>query len=349
MTETLEELLNKHTKEGELYEKLEDKKARCFACAHKCLIFDGKTGICKIRFNRDGILFVPFNYVVSLQPDPIEKKPFFHVLPGSKAFSFGMFGCDFHCSFCQNWITTQVLRDPLAGAPIQKITAKEIVDLAIKYKSQIIASTYNEPLITSEWALEIFKIAKKNGIRTAYVSNGNATEEVLDCLKPHLDFFKVDLKTFSDSNYRTLGGTLNAVLNTIRLLVKKGFWVEVVTLIVPKLNDSDEELKKIAEFLSSVSSDIPWHVTAFHPDYKMEDRNSTKSETLLKAVDIGKKSGLKFIYAGNLPGSVENHENTYCYSCRNLLIERFSFRIIQNLIKNNSCPNCNARIPGVWK
>jgi pyruvate formate lyase activating enzyme len=223
-----------------------------------------------------------------------------------------------------------------------------VVEIALKYKSKIITSTYNEPLITSEWAVGIFKIAKKYGIRGAYVSNGNATPEVLDYLRPYVDFYKVDLKTFNDLNYRKLGGRLSVVLDTIKMLVEKGFWVEVVTLVVPGFNDSESELRDIAKFLASVSPNIPWHVTAFHKDYKMTDPDNTRPEQLIRAAEIGYEEGLRFVYAGNIPGYVDKYENTYCFNCGALLVERFGFRVVRNKIENGRCYKCGIDIPGFW-
>src|ERR1019366_3900601 len=228
--ETLVETLSQLTKEGELCEKLPDGKVRCYACGHRCLILAGHDGICRVRFNRGGTLYVPRNYVGALQCDPIEKKPFFHALPGTLAMSFGMLGCDLHCGYCQNWLTSQALRDPLSLAPPQALRAAEFVALALEQGADTVPSTYNEPLITSEWAVEIFKLARARGLRTSYVSNGNATVEVLDYLQPWVDFYKVDLKGFTDKAYRQLGGKLETVLKTIELLYQKGFWLEIVTL-----------------------------------------------------------------------------------------------------------------------
>ncbi len=346
---TLDELLAQHTVEGELYEVLENKKIRCFACGHRCLIPEGRQGVCKVRFNEEGKLQVPFGYVAGLNCDPIEKKPFFHVLPGSNTMSFGMLGCDYHCPFCQNWQTSQVIRDTSAGGPIRQCTAEEFVDMALRYGAKTVTSTYNEPLITSEWAVEIFKIAKKHGLRTSYVSNGNGTPEVLDYIRPWTDYYKVDLKSFQDKEYRKLGGTLKAVLDTIRMLKEKRFWIEIVTLIVPEMNDSEEELREIAQFIASVGKEIPWHVTAFHEDYKMSGMGNTSAETLLRASEIGKEEGLQFVYAGNLPGRVADGENTYCPSCQSLLVERKGFRVIQNRIQHGACPSCGHIIPGVWE
>lgn len=348
----IDELLRKNVKEGILYEKLPYDAVRCFACGHRCLIKEGREGICKVRFNEKGKLYSPWGYVSGFQIDPIEKKPFFHVLPGSLAASFGMLGCDFHCAYCQNWITSQALRDPEAVSSIRKMTPEDIVKLAKEYGSPVITSTYNEPLITSEWAVDVLKAAKKEGLRGAYVSNGNGTDEVLKFIRPYVDFYKVDLKSFNDKHYRELGGTRDNVLRTIEKLVEMDFWVEIVTLVIPGFNDSNEELREIAKFLAGISKDIPWHVTAFHQDYKMLENDNTKVDTLARAAQIGELEGLRYVYAGNLPGQTsadgKNHENTHCPKCKTCLIERWGFKILQNNMKNGSCPKCSEKIAGVW-
>ncbi len=249
---------------------------------------------------------------------------------------------------CQNWITSQALRDPEAQSPPQVVSAEYLVEAAEHYGAPIIASTYNEPLITSEWAVEVFRAARERGLKTAYISNGNGTPQVIEYLKPWVDLYKVDLKGFNDANYRKLGGVLETVLDTIRLLVEKRFWVEIVTLVVPGFNDSDAELTQVAEFLASVSVDLPWHVTAFHQDYKMQDRANTAAGSLLRAAEIGKRAGLRYVYAGNLPGRVGTYENTYCPSCQTLLIERYGYTILKNVLKDGACPTCHTQIPGVW-
>ena len=353
MAETLAELLSSRVAKGTLCERLPENRVRCVACGHRCVIADGHEGICRVRFNRGGTLFVPHGYVGALQLDPVEKKPFFHALPGAKALSFGMLGCDFHCAYCQNWVTSQALRDPAsehAGASPEDITPKRFVDLAIKQGAKIVTSTYNEPLITIEWAVDIFKEAKVRGLLTSYVSNGNGTREVLQFIRPWVDLYKVDLKGFSDATYRrVMGGVLQHVLDTIPMLVEMGFWVEIVTLIIPGVNDSDEELKGMANFLAGVSKDLPWHVTAFHKDYKMMDPADTTAETLIRAAEIGSAAGLRYIYAGNLPGQVGRWENTFCPGCGKILIERFNYKILKNNIKDSACPSCKTIIPGVWK
>jgi len=347
-TSTLQNVLEGHVKEAVLYEKMPRQWVRCLACGHRCKIGPDRDGICRVRFNRDGILYAPHGYVAGLHVDPIEKKPFFHALPGSRALSFGMLGCDYHCAYCQNWLTSQVLRDPFAGSDLELISAEQIVRLAVEHDVPIITSTYNEPLITTEWAVEVFKLAKTRNIKSSYVSNGNGTPEVLEYLKPYIDFFKIDLKSFRQKNYQQLGGKLENVLDTIRRLHAMGIWVEVVTLVVPGFNDSSEELGEIAGFLASVSRDIPWHVTAFHPDYKMTDQKPTPPATLHRAVEIGRSQGIRYVYAGNLPGMSGGYENTYCHSCNELLIERFGFAVRQNRLVNGTCPGCRTTIPGVW-
>jgi len=351
---TLEQLLSERTAEGKLYEKLPDNRVQCFACGHRCRIPQGKKGICKVRYNEGGLLRVPRNYVGALQVDPIEKKPFFHALPGARALSYGMLGCDYHCDYCQNWITSQALHDPAseeAGAAPQDLTAGDIVRLALQYKCPVVTSTYNEPLITSEWSAEVFREARKKGLLTSYVSNGNATKEVLEFIRPWVDLYKVDLKSFNDKNYRsTMGGTLRPVLETIERLKAMGFWLEIVTLVIPGFNDSARELKALAGFIASISRDIPWHVTAFHSDYKMMGTPDTRPEQLNRGFQIGKEAGLKFVYSGNRPGEVGTTENTYCPSCNELLIERYGFQVHQNhLGPDGLCPKCKAAIPGVWK
>ncbi len=229
------------------------------------------------------------------------------------------------------------------------VTPKGIVRVAKAQGARIVTSTYNEPLITSEWAVAVFKEAKAAGLVCSYVSNGNATPEVLDYLRPWVSLYKVDLKGFRDRAYRDLGGTLERVLWTIRALHDQGFWVEVVTLLVPGFNDSDEELRDIARFLVSVSPDIPWHVTAFHKDYRMTEPANTTVATLLRAAEIGTAEGLHFVYAGNLPGAVRNWENTICPACGSLLVERVGFRVRENRIRDGRCPDCKRTVPGVWE
>jgi AmmeMemoRadiSam system radical SAM enzyme len=505
---SLAELLARRTREGELYETLPDRRVRCYACGHRCLIPPGRDGVCRVRFNDAGTLRVPYGYVGGLQVDPVEKKPFFHALPGARALSFGMLGCDLHCSYCfvpgtevvttgglrtleslfagghpvletgqdavalrpsvdvvthlgrsrpvrgvfrhqyrgplmvltlsggteihatpeheflvsaraargvpppsffvpasavtpefdllepaadgrfrkrrleetrvqayegpvynieveedrtylvqgaavhncQNWVTSQALRDPQAVASPQEVTPQELVRLARRHQARILTSTYNEPLITSEWAVAVFREARRAGLVCSYVSNGNATDEVLDYIRPYVSLYKVDLKSFRDRHYRELGGTLEAVLRTIQRLHETGFWVEIVTLLVPGFNDSVEELAEVARFLVSVSPDLPWHVTAFHRDYKMTGPDNTPAATLIRAAEIGAGEGLRFVYAGNLPGRVGPWENTYCPGCRATLVERTGFHVLVDRVsETGSCPECRRAVPGFWE
>jgi len=346
------ELLDVLTRPGELVETLEAGNLRCLACAHRCLLKPGRRGICGVRFNRDGKLMIPQGYVAGAQVDPIEKKPFNHFLPGSDVLTFGMLGCNFHCQFCQNWFSSQALRDPCAEESIQtvrKASAERLVQYALDYGAKAIASSYNEPLITAEWAVEIFKLAKEKGLKTAFVSNGYATPEVLEYLRPWLDGYKVDLKSMQDSEYRKMGGTLQPVLETIQRAHQLGLWVEVVTLVIPGLNDSSEELWKAGRFLTSISPDIPWHVTAYHPDYKYNDAPPTPADTLQRAAEIGQEAGLRYVYAGNLPGRVGSLEDTHCPYCTQRLIHRRGYRLIEyNITDGGNCEFCGKPVAGVW-
>jgi pyruvate formate lyase activating enzyme len=251
-------------------------------------------------------------------------------------------------SNCQNWVTSQALRDPRAIAPPREMAPADLVSAAREHGARIVTSTYNEPLITSEWAVSVFREAKAAGLVCSYVSNGNGTPEVLDYIRPWVDLYKVDLKSFRDRHYRDLGGTLERVLWTIRALHERGIWLEVVTLVIPGFNDSDEELTDTARFLVSVSPDVPWHVTAFHKDYKMTGPDNTGVRTLLRAAEIGAREGLRYVYAGNIPGAVGRWENTWCPGCGALLVERRGFHVRQNRLTAGACPDCGRVIPGYW-
>jgi len=333
----------------ELVEHISGGRVRCYACGHQCPIPEGAVGVCKVRFVRDGRLYVPWGYVGGIQCDPIEKKPFFHAYPGSLAFSFGMLGCDLHCAYCQNWVTSQALRDPAAISPPIDVTPAAIVADARQLGARVVVSTYNEPLITAEWAAEIFKEARAAGLMTAFVSNGNGTERVLNYVRPSIDFYKVDLKSFDDKHYRQLGGRIEPILLTIRRLHELGVWLEIVTLLIPGFNDSRDELERLTAFVASVSPDIPWHVTAFHKDYRMADPENTTPEMLENAAAIAKSAGLRYVYAGNIPGRVGDLENTRCHNCAALLIERHGYLIRDyRLTPEGNCPVCGTAIPGRW-
>ena len=346
---TLAEVLGRETREGDLYESMPDGRLRCHACGHCCPLPEGAIGVCKVRFNQGGRLLVPWGYVGGVQCDPIEKKPFFHAHPGALAYSFGMLGCDLHCGYCQNWVTSQALRDPAAVAPPILTSPADLVQDALRQGARVIVSTYNEPLITSEWAVAVFKEAKAAGLITGYVSNGNGTPQVLDYIRPWVDLYKVDLKSFDDRHYRELGGRLAPILDTIRRLRAMDFWVEIVTLLIPGFNDSCDELRRLTEFIASVSPEIPWHVTAFHGDYKMTTPANTTADMLLDAAAIGRASGLRYVYAGNLPGRVGDLEDTRCAACGELLIARYGYHIRSyHLTADGRCPSCSEALPGRW-
>jgi pyruvate formate lyase activating enzyme len=346
---TLAELLAQTTRDGTLYDELPDGRLRCHACGHCCPLPEGAVGVCKVRFNQHGRLRVPWGYVGGVQCDPIEKKPFFHAHPGSLAYSFGMLGCDLHCGYCQNWVTSQALRDPRAVTPPLEASPEALVSDALRQGARVMVSTYNEPLITSEWAVAVFKEAKAEGLITGYVSNGNGTPQVLEYLRPWIDLYKVDLKSFDDRHYRELGGRLAPILDTIRRLHAMDFWVEIVTLLIPGFNDSRDELTRLTEFIAGVSPDIPWHVTAFHADYKMTDPSNTTPEMLLAAAEIGRASGLRYVYAGNLPGQVGDLEDTCCSGCGELLVARYGYLIRKyRVTADGRCPACGMSVPGRW-
>jgi pyruvate formate lyase activating enzyme len=342
------DVLTSQIRQGELWHRLDDRRIRCVACGHRCPVFEGQAGVCRVRFNSGGKLYVPWGYVACLQCDPIEKKPFFHALPGALAMSFGMLGCDLHCSYCQNWITSQAVRDPRAVASVRRASPAEIVDVALRSGAQAVISTYNEPLITAEWAAAVFREARAVGLVTGVVSNGNATPEVLAYLRPWTDLYKVDLKSYDDRQYRALGGRLEPILDSIRRIHALGFWLEVVTLVIPGFNDSEAELRRIAQFLASVSADIPWHVTAFHPDYHLTDRGATPEATLKRAAAAGQSIGLRYVYAGNVAGLGEL-ENTRCVHCGELLVGRSGFRVLSCRVTDaGTCPKCGETVPGRW-
>jgi pyruvate formate lyase activating enzyme len=349
---SLKQALHQHSAPAAeaLIERKDGGTIQCFACGHRCNIQPGRDGVCRVRFNDNGTLLVPHGYVGALACDPIEKKPFYHVLPGSDALTFGMLGCDYHCGYCQNWVTSQMLRDADAIAAPKMTTPRELVDIAIDHGAPVVASSYNEPLITSEWAVDVFKEARSRGLRCAYISNGNGTPQVLDFIRPYVDAYKVDLKTFDPKHYRELGGVMEHVTGTIRMLKQRGFWVEIVTLVVPGFSDDPDDLKRMADFLAGVDPLMPWHMTAFHPDYKMsEGYRRTTADELMRIVDFAKASGMKYIYPGNAPGMVGEWENTRCHHCNATLIRRYGFRVLSNRVgSDGKCPECGGEIPGIW-
>lgn len=318
---------------------------RCLACAHGCAPAEGKAGLCGVRFNRGGKLRAPWGYVSGAAPDPIEKKPFFHVLPGARTLSFGMYGCNFHCGFCQNWQIAGV-KEAAALRP-EETSPEALAEAAVALGAKAVISTYNEPLITAEWGAAVFAAAKKRGLLTGFVSNGYATPEAAAFLRPHMDLWKVDLKSFDADNYRKVcGADLAKVLKGIETIKAYGFWVEAVTLLIPDFNDSNAEIGKMAAFLAGLSPDIPWHLTAFHPDHLMTDRGPTPESTLLRARNIALKKGLRYVYCGNISGV--DGQNTVCPSCGREVVVREGFGVKTNLLGGKGLCPCGHKIPGVW-
>ncbi len=334
-------------KEAMLYEKLEDLQVRCNLCAHRCLIKDGKRGICLVRENREGTLYtLVYGRTISQAVDPVEKKPLFNFYPGTTAFSIATVGCNFRCQFCQNWEISQVVRDEhlIMG---REATPEQLVANAKRYGCRSIAYTYTEPTIFTEYAYDTAKLAHEAGIANIYVTNGYMTEEMLEVFAPYLDAANVDLKAWSDEFYRKYcGARLQPVLDSLKKMKELGIWVEVTTLVIPTLNDSDEELRHIAEFIAQeLGVETPWHISRFYPHYKLTDKPPTPIATLNRAREIGMAAGLRYVYQGNVPGS--QGENTFCYNCGKLLIGRYGYRIMEYHIKGSKCVHCGAQIDGV--
>lgn len=330
-----------------LYERLADNKVRCNVCAHRCVIFDGRRGICGVRENRGGELFsLVYGRVISEAIDPIEKKPFFHFYPGSASFSFATVGCNFHCRWCQNWSISQVVRDEgriegYARSP------EDLVRLAQAYGCRSIAYTYTEPTIFFDFAYDTAKLAHAAGIANVFVTNGYLTPEAIETIQPYLDAANVDLKGFSERLYRKwCGARLQPVLDALKLMKRAGIWVEVTTLIVPGLNDSDAELRDAAEFIAKeLGVETPWHLSRFYPAYQVLDRPPTPVALLKKAREIGYAAGLRYVYEGNVPGS--EGETTLCWSCHRAVIRRYGFRIVAYRLRNGRCPDCGAMVDGI--
>jgi len=343
-------------KKAILYQKFSDGKLRCDACFHKCLIVEGKTGICGVRKNIKGELYLlVYGKAAAFNIDPVEKKPLFHFYPGSEVFSFGTFGCNFACDFCQNWDISQEPKNRSRGGglPIEdnywgeSLPPSKIIEFCQDKNISQIAYTYNEPTIWEEYAEETMKLAKKTGMKNIWVSNGYMSERTLEFISPYLDAINVDLKSFSEEFYKEIvKAKLEPVKENIKNIWQKGIWEEVTTLVIPGLNDSSQELSKIAEFLVNISSDLPWHLSAFYPNYKMRNKMPTSQEILMKAYEIGKTAGLKYVYTGNIPDV--SLESTYCPKCNELLIKRQGIEMIENNLKGSHCPKCYEKIAGRW-
>ena len=335
--------------QARFWESLEDQKVHCHLCAHECQIDPGKRGICRVRENRDGTLYsLVYGRIISESIDPIEKKPLYHFLPGSSSFSIATVGCNLQCLHCQNYEISQYPRlheGEIIGLPR---SPEDIVAAAIESKSASISYTYTEPTIFLEFAQDTARLARAQGLRNVFVSNGFMTETSAQALAEFIDADNVDLKSFRDDHYRKVcKARLQPVLDTIVRLKQLGVWLEITTLVIPGLNDSTEELTDIAQFVKGVGVGVPWHVSAFYPTYKMLDRPRTPAATLLKAREIRLKAGLRYVYTGNIPG--KGGESTFCYACGALLIDRLGYQILRYDLKDGKCPKCQAEIDGVWK
>ena len=335
-------------KKAMLWERIDGEKVHCFLCAHQCRIDEGKFGFCGMRQNIKGELFThAYGNVIANHVDPIEKKPLYHFLPGTEAYSIATIGCNFRCPFCQNWTISQVSaknHDP-AG---YELKPPEVVQEAVKNGCQSISYTYTEPTVFFEYAYDTARLAKEKGLNNTFVTNGYMTKEAIELIRPYLDAANVDLKFFKDESYKKIcKGSLQPVLDSIRNMKKSGIWVEVTTLVVPGANDSDKELKEIARFIAETGKEIPWHISRFHPDYQYTFNHSTPLKTMERAMEIGKKAGLKYIYLGN----VYTRGETICPDCGVVLIDRVgsSTRMTENFVKGGKCGNCGALIDGIFK
>ena len=329
------------------YEKREEGKVLCYLCAHNCIVREGKRGICGVRENQGGSLYsLVYGKLVSANIDPIEKKPLFHFSPGSKSFSIATVGCNFKCKHCQNHDIAQYTKK-YNDIPGEYTHPEQIVNAAIKADCESISYTYTEPTIFFEFAYDCARLAHEREIKNVFVSNGYASSEASKAIAPFLDGINIDLKGSDEFYKKICGARLKPVLENIRLMKELGVWVEVTTLIIPSYNDSEKDLNDIIDFIKSVDSAMPWHVSQFYPTYQIMDKPRTPAETLRWARELGFKKGLKYVYEGNVPG--EGGESTYCANCKEILIERFGYQIIRNKMKDDMCFNCNEAVEGIWR
>jgi pyruvate formate lyase activating enzyme len=324
------------------------KKVECFLCAHNCHINEGKRGICQVRENRKGVLYsLVYGRLISQNVDPIEKKPLFHLLPGSLSYSIATVGCNFRCSHCQNYDISQYPRLHEGSITGSNVTPEQVVSAAQEFGCQSISYTYIEPTIFFEFAYECAQLAHERGIKNIFVSNGYTSPEATKKMAPFLDGNNIDLKAFTNKFYREVcGAKLAPVLETIKRMKELGVWVEVTTLVIPGWNDSDSELQEIARFIKGIDPEMPWHVTRFYPTFKMTDRGATPASTLQRARQIGLSEGLKYVFVGNLPG--EEGENTICPRCHETVVGRMGFTIISQNLENGNCGNCGEPVAGVF-
>lgn len=335
-------------KQALFQKKEEGGKVRCGLCSHRCLIAPGHRGICAVRENQDGVLYsLVYDKLIAAHVDPIEKKPLFHFHPGSLSYSIATPGCNFRCRHCQNADISQLPRDRGGMIMGEPVSPERIVAAAKEARCISISYTYTEPTIYFELAYDTARLAVQAGLKNVFVTNGYITPEALETIRPYLHAANIDLKGFTEDFYKKIcGARLQPVLDAIKLYKKLGIWIEITTLVIPGHNDSEPELKQIAEFVRSVGQDVPWHVTRFHPTYKLLDQPRTPLATLQSARRIGLEAGLRYVYEGNIPGE---GEETVCWSCKKTLVKRTGFFVEENRIKDGKCPDCGVNIDGVWE
>ena len=336
-------------KEAMFYNSLEEGKVQCYLCNHQCIISLSKRGLCGVRENREGKLYtLVYGRAISLNVDPIEKKPLFHLFPGSSSFSIAAVGCNFRCLQCQNHEISQMPRDGDGRIEGSEVSPSKIISLTKQYQCRSISYTYTEPTIYFEYAYDTARLASQEGIKNVFVTNGYMTEEALKTIRPYLGAANVDLKSFREKFYKEVcGAELEPILENLKRMRQMGIWVEITTLVIPTLNDSDQEFEEIARFIVSLGPEVPWHISAFYPTYKMLNLPRTAASALRRAREIGIKAGLRYVYCGNIPG--EEGEDTFCPHCGRRLIERIGFRVTQNDVVNGACRHCHGQIDGMWE
>ena len=326
---------------------VEDGVLRCLACAHRCAFDGDRVGACGVREARSGAMVAPFGYIARRYVRNVETNTVYHVEPGSKSLTFGMYGCDLRCPYCHNWKLSQALREGVEGAPID-LAASAIVDEAIAEGCRVVCAAYNEPMIAAEWVRAVFEIAKARGLRTMVVSDGNTTREALAYLRPVTDVYRVDLKGWDGAQYKTLGGRFDPVIAAIAEARALGYWVEVVTLVVPSFNDQEAGLRGLAKKLVAIDPAVPWHLNAFQPRYKMKDRPAMSADLLVSIAGSAYARGLRFVYVGNVTHAFGELEHTRCPSCHTTVIERKNYATTANHLKDGACPSCSTKIPGLF-
>lgn len=321
---------------------------RCLACAHRCVLSEGRPGACGVREARGGEIYAPFGYVARKYVREVETNTVYHVEPGSKALTFGMYGCDLRCPYCHNWKLSQALREDAPGEAPIATTPSALVDEAVERGARVVCAAYNEPMIAAEWVFAVFSEARARGLRTMVVSDGNTTREALSFLRPVADVFRVDLKGVDDAQYKTLGGRFSPVFEGIRTARELGYWVEVVTLVVPGFNDREADLRDLAKKLASIDPNMPWHLNAFVPRYKMSDAPPMHAELLVSVAGAAYARGMRFVYVGNVTRAFPELEHTRCPECHGVLVERRNYRTMRSRLDGDACPDCKARIPGIF-